>query len=542
MKPLRGARTRAGGWRGAVTRWAPFALLLIFWGVSVTNLGRYPLVEEDEPWILSPGYKLFTQGVYGSDMFRGFHNMDQHYFEFMPLMAWLEGAAARLLGVGVLQLRWLSVSLGAVALALTYALARRFTRPAVAVATLALLLWWQWTAGQQRMLGSGIPLIDITRIARYDMLVLPLGLAALWAAWQAQRTGSSRFDLLAGGLGGLAGLAHLYGLFWLGGVLVLRLAGGGFSARRAARTVAAIAAGAGLAWSGWLVYIGLHWADFLAQTAQYGERFGLLNPAFYLASLRDEPHRYSLGARSLAALGRPGFWLLIVGVPAAWAALGVAVWRTRQRGLAWLWFLSALFPALFALFIYIKTFNYLISVAPLWAMLLAWALGQLFRWQPTGRWAAAALMGAVVVQGSLSLAWMQSYASRAEPPERLYGNLRHAVPRASRVMGPGRYWLALTDRDYRSLILPFILSNHKYNADAVSFDQAMAAVAPQFVLVDLYSDEFQNNYAPPAVRRQANIVRDYLLRHRARLLETLPDNYGQPVEIYQLGLGYDQAH
>ncbi len=542
MKPLRGAGLSAGHYRRALARCAPFALLIVFWGVSVINLGRYPLVEEDEPWILSPGYKLFTQGVYGSDLFRGFHHMDQHYFEFMPLMSWLEGGATRLLGVGVLQLRWLPVSLGAVSLALTYALARRFTRPAVAVATLALLVWWQWTAGQQRMLGSGIPLIDVTRIARYDMLVLPLGLATLWAAWQAQRTNSSRFDLLAGALGGLAGLAHLYGLFWLGGVLMLRLAGGRYSLRRVAWTVAAITAGAGLAWSGWLVYVGLHWPDFVAQTAQYGDRFGLLNPAFYLASLQGEPHRYYLGLRSLAALGRPGLWLLVVGVPTAWVALSVTVWRTRQRGLAWLWFLSALFPALFALLIYIKTFNYLVSVVPLWAMMLAWGLGQLWRWRPAGRWAAAALMSAVVVQGSLSLAWMQTYAGHAEPPERLYAYLRRTVPRTSRVMGPGRYWLGLTDRDYRSLVLPFMLSNHKYNADAVSFDQAMAAVAPQIVLVDRYNEEFQNNYAPPALRRGNNMVRVYLLRHGARLLQTLPDNYGQPVEIYQLALGPDRTH
>ena len=542
MKPLWGTGLRVGRWRGAFTRTAPFALLLIFWGLSVTNLGRYPLVEEDEPWILSPGYKLFTQGVYGSDLFRGFHGMDQHYFEFMPMMAWLEGAATRILGVGVLQMRWLPVSLGAITLALTYALARRFTRPAVGVVALALLLWWQWTAGQQRMLGSGIPLIDITRIARYDMLVLPLGLATLWAAWQAQRTGLARFDLLAGGLGGLAGLAHLYGLFWLGGVLALRLAGRGFSARRAVRTLAVVAAGAALTWSGWLAYIGLHWPDFVAQTAQYGDRFGVLSPAFYLANLRAESHRYYLGARSLAALGRPGFWLLVVGVPTAWVALGIAVRRQRKRGLAWLWFLSALFPVLFALLIYIKTFNYLISVVPLWAMMLAWALGQLYRWRPAGRLAAAALMGVVVVQGSLSLAWMQTYAARAEPPERLYADLRHAVPRASRVLGPGRYWLALTDRDYRSLILPFLIANPKYKADAVSFDQAMAAVAPQIVLVDLYSDEFQNNYAPPELRHRPNLIRDYLLRHQARLLQTIPDNYGQPVDVYQLEVEYNQAH
>ena len=54
-------------WR-RVIRLAPFALLLFFWGVSVVNLGRYPLVEEDEPWILSPGYKLFTRAT-AADVF-----------------------------------------------------------------------------------------------------------------------------------------------------------------------------------------------------------------------------------------------------------------------------------------------------------------------------------------------------------------------------------------------------------------------------------------------------------------------------------------
>jgi hypothetical protein len=91
--------------RQACARWASLALLLVFWWVSIWNLSRYPLIEEDEPWILSPGFKLFAQGVYGSDLFRGFHGMEQHYFEFMPLMSWLEGAMSRLLGVGVLQMR-----------------------------------------------------------------------------------------------------------------------------------------------------------------------------------------------------------------------------------------------------------------------------------------------------------------------------------------------------------------------------------------------------------------------------------------------------
>jgi hypothetical protein len=551
-----------GGWRRALAQMAPFALLLLFWGVSVVNLGRYPLVEEDEPWILSPGYKLFTQGIYGSDLFRGFHGMDQHNFEFMPLMAWLEGAATRLMGVGVLQLRWVPVALGALTLALTFALARRLIRPGpvgrgAGLAAMGLLLCWQWTAGRQALLGSGIPLIDIARIARYDILVPPLGLAAIWAAWHAQQTGRTRFDLLAGVLGGLAGLAHIYGLFWLMAAVLLRLAGEVFSPQPegighppslklkfsgALRLVGAVGAGLALAWGGWVAYLLPHWAEFVAQTAQYSDRFGVLDPAFYLINVREEPHRYFLGLRDPAVLGRPGFWLLVAGVPLAWLALGVVARRQRQRGLAWLWFLSAFFPALLAVLIRTKTFTYLISVAPLWALVLAGALAWLYRWRPAGRWVVAGALGVVMVQGGLSLAWMQTYANRAEPLNRLYAGLQRAVPPGSRVLGPGRYWLALTGCDYRSLVLPFFISNGQYTASPVSFDQAMDALAPQIVLVDLYSDEYQNNYAPRPLRHKRNLVRAYLDRHRARLLQTLPDNFGQPVEVYQLDSGYNQAN
>jgi len=70
-----------------LTRAAPIACLLLFWGISVFNLNRFPMIHEDEPWILSPGYKLFNQGVYGSDLFTGFYHIERIYLEFMPLMS-----------------------------------------------------------------------------------------------------------------------------------------------------------------------------------------------------------------------------------------------------------------------------------------------------------------------------------------------------------------------------------------------------------------------------------------------------------------------
>ena len=68
-------------------RLVQFGLVLAFWGYSLWNLDRSPLVSEDEPWILSPGYSLFTRGGYGSELFTGYYGMEHHYLEFMPLMS-----------------------------------------------------------------------------------------------------------------------------------------------------------------------------------------------------------------------------------------------------------------------------------------------------------------------------------------------------------------------------------------------------------------------------------------------------------------------
>jgi hypothetical protein len=524
--------------RAAWAGWAPLPLLLVFWWLSIWNIGRYPLIEEDEPWILSPGFKLFAQGVYGSDLFRGFHGMAQHYFEFMPLMSWSQGALSRLLGVGVLQMRWLPVALGALTLALTWALARRLTTPAVGLVAMALLLFWQWTPGSQRILGSGVPLIDLTRIARYDMLVAPLGLGAILCAWQARRTGHARYDVLSGVMGGLAGLAHVYGLFWLGGALVLRLAEAqGFSARRALRTAGSMLAGAAAPWALWMGLASQNWPDFLAQTAQYSDRFNLFDLSFYLDNLVREPSRYFLGLRQGTVLDRVGFWALVAGLPTAWVMLGVESHKRRERGLAWLWVLCAIFPVGFALLIRIKTFNYLISAAPLWVVGLAWGIDRLAVASRPGRWLAWGALGLIVIQGSIGVGHMQSYALQAEVPEKMFADLRQIIPPSGRILGPARYWLALHDHDYISLVLPFFLSNSQYSDSPVSLEAAIAQIAPQFVVVDLYSEEYQNDYAPPAARRQPSLLRAYLAKHHARLIAKLNDNYGQPIEVYQLGPG-----
>src|SRR6266851_8681345 len=74
---------------------------LVFVVVSVRHLDTVPQVYEDEPWQASTADKLVTSGVFGSDLFAGFYNMDQRYYGFMPLHPLLLAGFFRVLGTGL---------------------------------------------------------------------------------------------------------------------------------------------------------------------------------------------------------------------------------------------------------------------------------------------------------------------------------------------------------------------------------------------------------------------------------------------------------
>ena len=54
---------------------AAYACLILFWGLSLWKLDRYPAVNDDEPWTVLPGYSLFTRGVFGSPWMAGYYGM-----------------------------------------------------------------------------------------------------------------------------------------------------------------------------------------------------------------------------------------------------------------------------------------------------------------------------------------------------------------------------------------------------------------------------------------------------------------------------------
>jgi 4-amino-4-deoxy-L-arabinose transferase-like glycosyltransferase len=506
-----------------------------FLAVSLWHLDRVPPIHNDEPTILAPGWKLVTRGVFGLDMLDGLDGADRHYLEVMPAMSVVEGAVAGIAGPGVWPMRAVPAVLGAATLALAGLLALRLAGPAASAVTVGVLLLWQWTPGGAPFLPTGIPLLDISRIARYDILAAPLGLAALLAALAARTSGSSIRLLASGALVGLATLATPYGAFWgvaVALVLAIEARGPADGVRRAARETALVAAAGAIVLLPWVVYAAMNWSDLLGQYGRHAGRFDFGDPAFYLDSVLHEGERYELGVRSPATYARVGFWLLAVGVPAAFAWLARRAWANRDRRAVWLLVPCAVQPTLLALLVNEKRFYYLAAVVPLFAVLLGWAFAALLAAPRRAvRWAAGAVLAVTATQGVFALARVGQAAAGVGPPAAYFARLRKAVgPGCRRIVGPHAEWFAFPERDYLSFTVPVSIMA----AEHESLRAAFASLAPDAVLLTPYVVAAYTHQTVGPGPATAEALRAMLASLGLARTEVLADNRGSPIEVWSV--------
>src|SRR5262245_45434895 len=195
---------------------------------TLAYIDRFPAVSQDEPWIASSGYKLATVGALGSDLFSGYHGMDQHHFVQMPVYPILQAAIFRAFGLGVVQMRALSIAFGLALVFATYAVGREIGGERLGVLAAALAIVQSLTA-PTIVRPIGILLLDSARMNRYDIAVPVFGLAALFVVLRAASGRRPVSYVLAGCLAGLSGLSHLYGAFWLPALVVVVLTGAGLT-------------------------------------------------------------------------------------------------------------------------------------------------------------------------------------------------------------------------------------------------------------------------------------------------------------------------
>ncbi len=457
-------------------------LIWVYWASALNFLDRTPTVHEDEPWIASTSWAIATRGIFGSTLFAGMDGMETHYYEFLPLYPLIQAVLFRFAGIGLFQARFVSVSAGALTLALTYALGRRLFGETVGVVALPLLMFTRSLASIPA-LPTGILFFDGNRLARYDAFVPVLGLAALHLFLTARARQSIALFGAAGFVSAVAGLTHVYGAFWGIALGVLAL-----WERVHPRALLALAVGFLAPWLAYGLYVLSDLNAWLAQLHWSRGRFELLNPSWYINNVLSEGQRYDLiGMRLPARLGAWfNAWSIVIGGL-------ILTWRSsvkRDSNARALIVPFWIIAALFALLINSKIRNYALTLAPLAALMVAWGSVALWnalshiRYGRSLRIALASILLLVMGEGIWGIGDLQSAAGNTIPYSQLAANLHAKAPAGTRVLGLHSAWFGFQDTDYRNVLVIIDHAQHQFVRTPAPLAAALDEFNPQAILID----------------------------------------------------------
>jgi 4-amino-4-deoxy-L-arabinose transferase-like glycosyltransferase len=548
------------GTRGSFAAWVcrhSTGLLLValagwYLLATVPYLNDFPVMEWAQMRIITPAYKLAADGIYGNDLLTGFYNAERRNYEYMPLYPLQVALAFSLLGPGIWQARAVSVLGGLLCLLLTFALGRYIHSQRLGLLAVGALVVPRLALpvpGEVNRIGidlnaSGIPLLDLARVVRFDIWVPVWVLSACLCFFWAQAHGSRPGYAASGALAGAATLTHAYGAFILVVLVVVLLWTEGARIPRRA-PLYLMASGWLVAMLPWVVYVLGDLESYRGQMAKHGTLADILRPGYYLDNLLREPWRY------LAWIGgsfrrpilwpRPGLWLLVAGVGLALLLL----WRqARTRRSPSDVFLLTAWPVLallLAVLVHYKRSYYVLLVLPLLALQVAYAVQAVWeqtRLPPTlGRAALGLILAAVAVEGALGVGQSWQAARATTPYAALSGTIGRAIHPGARVLLAEPYWLGLVDHQARSIQLPFLLADQRYFPRSRSLPEVLLSLQPEYVvteerLLDIYGRD------PDQVSENAQNWRmlDAFLRQHCPLVaaELRTADYGD-VRVYRCG-------
>ncbi|MGH9173816.1 MAG: ArnT family glycosyltransferase, partial [Vicinamibacterales bacterium] len=312
--------------RGQLVNWlaSTLGLSAVYIAATIPNLARYPHLSGDDSWVMSASHKLATTGVFGSDLYAGFHGADVRYFIALPVYHALQALSFVTFGSGIAQARGVTVASAVVVLWAATWLSLRWHGPRAAILSGLLLLFWRVDLVE---IAPGLPMLAVGRTGRYDMTavaLLWLTVVCLDATFRRAPERSRWTASLTGLCAGLATLTQFFGAF---SVLIVAspLLWRAGRRRLIGQAGVWIAAGFALVVLPYAAFVVRHWSDFVGQSALKAGRGDFDRPSFYVDNLGDEAERYQRLITSPAGVGG---WLFIAAfVP----ALGWLIWRCRRR-------------------------------------------------------------------------------------------------------------------------------------------------------------------------------------------------------------------
>ena len=497
------------------------AIVALFLLANLRGLDVTPPVNQDEPWIAAPGVEFFTSGRFATRLFAGYYGSERHYYDFMPLMSLLEGASITAFGMSLVSVRAVSLILAAITLVLTYLVGRRFLSEWHGVLAMVILAAWPIATGRLPPLASpttGIPLTDLGRIGRYDILVPVFGLAALLSLMRGmdRPTWSAVWLTVSGALAALATLSHYYGVLWLLVITALMVATGG---RQHLSQLRWPAAGFALTMIPWVWFVAQDIGVFIIQKqAQARIYFGDMG-SLWAQIVRFVPVLSAARRFHLASL----LWIALV-------CAGVVLLVRASRPLA---ITIGVMVACYALVVrahysYLGTLWPLLALAASYAVLHPWPS----RVRGLGRGVLALLMASVTIQGIEAYRQLATRAGYHSTYTSVCDRIARQLPPSARLLALQHWWLGVSPRiaDYRSFLVPVTRMDPRAGSPPVSFEEAMALDPMDYILIDPSMREVLQAAGNPKAPIAGPIgaeIRDFL-RARAVMVDSFEDRtYGR---------------
>ena len=497
------------------------AIVALFLLGNLRGLDVTPPVNQDEPWIAAPGVEFFASGRFATRVFAGYYGSERHYYDFMPLMSLLEGASIRAFGMSLVSVRAVSLTLAALTLFLTFLVGRRFLSEWHGVLAMVILALWPIAIGRLPPLQShatGIPLADLGRIGRYDILVPVFGLASLLALMRGldHSVRATLWLASAGVLAGLATLSHYYGILWLAVITVLIIV---TRRKQMWSQVRWPLAGFMATMTPWLWFVSRDFNAFIVQKQAQAQIYFGDTGSLWAQIVRFVPVLSAARRGHLASL----LWIALV-------CVGVVLLVRRSRTLA--------------ITIGVLGIGYALLVRPhysylgmLWPLLaLAASCAVLHPWparvRGLGRGVLALGMAAVTIQGVEAYRQLATRANYHTPYAVICDRIAKPLPQSARLLALQHWWLGVSPRvaDYRSFLVPITLMHPRDGSQRISFEAAMARDPMDYILIDpsmLDVLRAEGNPKAPIAGPIGGEIRAYL-RARAVLVDSFEDRtYGR---------------
>lgn len=461
-------------------------LLLAYLAFTLPYLNNYPQSDWAAMGIAAPAYNLANEGIYGNPLFEGWHKNERYNYEYMPLYPILVAGSFKLFGLGLWQGRLVSVISGLLTLVLVFWLGKLLKGKELGIIAMAVLLFLHLSVSKSAL--TGIPLIDYSKIIRYDILVAVFMLAGcitFYFAWH-QRSRAGYF--LAGIFTGLATLSHLYGAFAL--PLFISLLFWRNKHKIILRPpLYLIITGWVVCLIPWLVYIAQDFEAYLGQMQRHSHRFGFLDWEFYLQNIIREPLRYAgwFGSGGEFNLWpRIGIWVLILGLLISYLSLlKKRNWKFSEQ------FLFLSLPVLFILLALLMSFKrhyYTILLMPFIALHLA--QGFLISWKwcrqklKYGRRIIQIIAILIISESIFHIYASMQNAAKTTPYLAVTSQIASHLHPDKKILISQPYWLGLSSYKTVSVNLPWIMAYTSGDHDRLSMCKAIDSVNPEMIVIE----------------------------------------------------------